>query len=108
MESRSELPLERFVHTLMITGGWLMELMSGLSVELPKDSYPGEDAWAVVFEMLCGTIGTALLSAEPVELERATELIDLAASRVEEHLRLACELSGRMREPGSGDRRTYG
>jgi hypothetical protein len=108
MESLSESPLERFVHTLMITGGWLMELMSGLSVELPKESYPGEDPWAVVFEMLCGTIGTALQSAEPRDLERATELIDLAASRVEEHLRLACELSGRMHEPGTGDRRTYG
>ena len=108
MESLSDSQLERFVHTLMITGGWLMELMSGLSVELPKESYPGEEPWAVVFEMLCGTIGTALQSAEPGEVRRATELIDLASSRVEEHLRLACELSGRVHEPGSGDRRTYG
>jgi hypothetical protein len=108
MESLPESRLERFVHTLMITGGWLMELMSGLSVELSKESYPGEDPWAVVFEMLCGTIGTALQSAEPRDLQRATELIDLAASRVEEHLRLACELSGRMHEPGTGDPRTYG
>jgi hypothetical protein len=103
-----ESELERFVHTLMITGGWLMELMSGLSVELPKESYPGEDPWAVVFEMLCGTIGTALESAEPLELKRATELIDLAASRIEEHLRLACELSGRTHDAGDGDRRTFG
>jgi hypothetical protein len=108
MESLPEPQLERFVHALMITGGWLMELMSGLSVELPKESYPGEDPWAVVFEMLCGTIGTALQSAEPQDLERATELIDLAASRVEEHLRLACELSGRMHDADEGDRRTYG
>ena len=95
----------------MITGGWLMELMSGLSVELPKESYPGEDPWAVVFEMLCGTIGTALQSAEPRDLKRATELIDLAASRVEEHLRLACELRPARMHPktttsGDGDRRT--
>jgi hypothetical protein len=108
MESLPEPQLERFVHALMITGGWLMELMSGLSAELPKESYPGEDPWAVVFEMLCGSVGTALQSAEPQEIQRATELIDLAASRVEEHLRLACELSSRMHEPGTGDRRTYG
>jgi hypothetical protein len=91
MEPPPEPQLERFVHALMITGGWLMELMSGLSVELPKGTYPGEDPRAVVFEMLCATIGTALHSAEPRDLQRATELIDLAASRVEEHLRLACE-----------------
>jgi hypothetical protein len=108
MESLPEPRLERFVHTLMITGGWLMELMSGLSVELPKERYPGEDPWAVVFEMLFGTIGTALQSAEPRDLQRATELIDLAASRVEEHLRLACELSRRVHDPGARDRRTYG
>jgi hypothetical protein len=108
MESLPESQLERFVHALMITGGWLMELMSGLSVELPKESYPDEDPWAVVFEMLCGTIDTALQSAEPRELQRATELIDLAAARVEEHLRLACKLSGRMDGRGTEDRRTYG
>jgi hypothetical protein len=108
MESLPERQLERFVHTLMITGGWLMELVSGLSVELPKETCPGEDPWAVVFEMLCGSIGTALQSAEPRDLQRATELIDLAASRVEEHLRLTCELSDRMHKPGTGDRRTYG
>jgi hypothetical protein len=94
--------IERFVHTLMITGGWLMELMSGLSVELPKETYPEEDPWAVVFEMLCGTIGTALHSAEPRDLQRATELIDLAASRAEEHLRLGLELSDRMGNPARG------
>jgi hypothetical protein len=64
MDSPPEPQLERFAHTLMITGGWPMELMSGLSVELPKESYPGEDPWTVV--------------------------------------------SGRMHEPGIGDRRTYG
>jgi hypothetical protein len=108
MELRPESQLELFVHTLMITGGWLMELMSGLGVELPKERYPGEDPRAVVFEMLCGTIDTALQSAEPGALQRATELMDLAASRVEEHLRLACELSGCMQEPETGDGRTYG
>src|ERR1700734_3316520 len=108
MERRPESQLERFVHTLIITGGWLMELLSGLSVEIPKDRYPGEDPRAVVFEMLCGSIDTVLQSAEPGELQRATELIDLAASRVEEHLRLACELSGRMYDSDDGDRRTYG
>jgi hypothetical protein len=107
MERRPGSQLERFVHTLMITGGWLMELMSGLSVELPRERYPGEDPRAVVFEMLCGTIDTALQSAESRDLERATELIDLAASRVEEHLRLVCELSGRM-DDADGAGRTYG
>lgn len=103
-----ESQVERFVHTLLITGAWLDELVTGLSAELPHGSYPGEEPWDVVLEMLCGTIGTALQSAEPGEVELATELIDLAASRVEEHLRLASELCHRMHEPGDGDRRTYG
>jgi hypothetical protein len=108
MEDLANSPLERFVHSLMITGGWLMQLMSGLSVELSKDSYPGEDPWVVVFEMLSGTIGTAIDVVEPGDLERATELIDLAAARVEEHLRLACALSRLMDGPDTADRRTYG
>jgi hypothetical protein len=108
VEDLSGSQIERFVHTLMITGGWLMELMSGLSAELPKDAYPGEETWAVVFEMLCGTIGTALDSVEPGDVQQATELMDLAGSRVEEHLRLACELSRRARGPGAADHQTYG
>jgi hypothetical protein len=108
MEDLPNSQVDRFVHSLMITGGWLMELMSGLSAELPKDSYPGEDPWVVVFEMLSGTIGTAMESVEPHDLQRATELIDMAAGRVEEHLRLATALSHRMDGPGAADRRTYG
>lgn len=42
--------------------------------ELPKESYPGEENWAVVFE----------------------------------HLRLGCDLSRRMRGPGTADHRIYG
>ena len=48
-----------------------------------------------MYEMLSATIGPALQSADAGELQRATEFIDLAASRVEEDLRLAAELSRR-------------
>ena len=108
MESPLESAVERFVRMLLITGAWLDEVALGLCAELPPGSYPGEEPWEVVLEMLSGTIGTTLQSAEPCELGRATELIDLAGSRVEEHLRLRSELSGRMHQPGTGDRRTYG
>ena len=89
MGSRLESQVERFVRMLLITGAWLDEVVSGLSAELPTESYRGEEPRAVVLEMLCGTIATALESAEPCDLELATELIDLAGSRVEEHLSLA-------------------
>lgn len=108
IDSPPESQLVRFVRTLMITGAWLDEVVSGLSAELPNGSYPGEEPCAVVFEMLCGTIGTALKSAEACDVELAIELIDLAGSRVEEHLRLRSELSHRIHEPGTGDRRTHG
>jgi hypothetical protein len=108
MGSSLESQVARFVHALLITGAWLDEVALGLCAELPKESYPGEEPWAVVLEMLSGTIGTALESAEPGDLQRATELIDLAATGVEEHLRLAFELSRRMHECGDDDPRTYG
>jgi hypothetical protein len=58
--------------------------------------------------MLCGTIGTALSSADPRDLQRATELIDLAAGQTVEHLRLARGLSRRMNDGDDGIGRTYG
>jgi hypothetical protein len=91
MGSSSESQVERFVRVLLLTGAWLDEVVSGLSAELPTGSYPGEEPLAVVLEMLCGTIGTALQPVEPRDLRLATELIDLAGWRVEEHLRLARE-----------------
>ena len=108
MDSPLESTVERFVRMLVITGAWLDEVALGLSAELSPASYPGEQPWEVVLKMLTGMIGTALQSAEPCELRLATELIDLAGSRVEQHLRLRSEVSRRMQEPGTGDRRTYG
>jgi hypothetical protein len=58
--------------------------------------------------MLCGTIDTALSSVDPRDVRRATELIDLAAARTIEHLRLAQDLSGRIRGEDGGRGRTYG
>jgi hypothetical protein len=104
----TEHEVERFVHALLITGAWLDEVNRGMSIELPRRRYPGEDPLAVVFEMLCGTIGTALQDVEACEVVAATELIDLAAARVEEHLKIVCELAERMRDGADGRGRTYG
>jgi hypothetical protein len=104
MGSSSESQVERFVRMLLLTGAWLDEVVSGLSAELPTGSYPGEEPTAVVLEMLCGTIGTALQSVDSRDLQLATQLIDLAGSRVEEHL-LADELSQRMHDRADGDAR---
>ncbi len=108
MGSPLESQIERFVRMLLITGAWLDEVVSGLSAELPTGSYPGEEPRAVVHEMLCGTIGSALQAAEPRDLQLATDLIDLAGSRVEEHLLLARELSRRLHAPADGDPRADG
>jgi hypothetical protein len=106
--SPSEQQVVRFVISLVDAGSWLSELVSDLTAALPADHYPGEEPGAVVLEMLCGTIGTALVSADPRELERATELIDLAAARTLEHLRLARGLSRRMNDGEDGIGRAYG
>ena len=108
MGSPFESQVERFVRMLLLTGAWLDEVVSGLSADLPTGSYPGQEPGAVVLEMLCGTIGTALQPVDSRDLRLATELIDLAGSRVEEHLRLADEISRRMHDRADGDARTYG
>ncbi len=85
----------------------LSGLVLDLSAALEPDAYPGEDPETVVFEMLCGTIATALGTADPRDLQHATELIDLAGARTLEHLRLARDLSRRIHDDGGGGR-TYG
>lgn len=100
--------IERFVLELLCTGTMLGQLVSDLSASLPANVYPGEEPRAVVIEMLHGTIATALVDVDPHEVERATELIDLAATRTLEHLRLARDLSERIRGDDGGGGRTYG
>jgi hypothetical protein len=92
----------------MGAGSMLSELVSNLVEALPVDAYPEEKPEAVVVEMLCGTIGTALASVDPREIQRATQLIDLAETRVLEHLKLARDLSRRMQGGEDGPGRTYG
>ena len=108
MEPASSDHVERFVLELMGVGSMLSELVWDLVDELPADAYPREDSAAVVIEMLCGTIATALGSADPRDVRRATELIGLARARVIEHLRLACALSRRIHGDDEGAGRTFG
>lgn len=98
----AEPQIVRFVLQVLRTGSWLSELISGLSAELPADAYPAEEPRSVVIEMLCGTIATALSSADSREVERATELIDLAGVRTLEHLRIARDLARRAHGDGRG------
>ncbi|HJS96142.1 MAG TPA: hypothetical protein VJ741_17900 [Solirubrobacteraceae bacterium] len=93
-----------FVLKLIGTGIWLSELASDLVEALPDDAYPGEEPGAVILEMLCGTAATALRSEDPGEVERATELIELARDRTVEHLQLTLEMS-RRRHCGNRRRR---
>ncbi|MFZ0971849.1 MAG: hypothetical protein WAN22_06460 [Solirubrobacteraceae bacterium] len=100
--------IDQFVHKLLGTGMMLSELASDLIDALPDDAYPGENPGAVVLEMLCGTIATALGSVDPSDVQRATQLIDLAGERTLEHLRLASEMSRRMHGGDGSVGRTYG
>jgi hypothetical protein len=93
---------------LLRTGWMLRELVSELSDALPVDAYPGEEPGAVVIEMLCGTIATALESADPRDVRRATELIDQARGRTLEHLQVDRELSRRIDSDGRRAGRGYG
>lgn len=99
---------DEFVLELMRAGSMLCELAADLIDAMPADAYPGEQLGRVVIEMLCGTVRTSLESADPREVRRATELIDQAASRTLEHLRLACELSRRTHPEGGTTGRRYG
>jgi hypothetical protein len=98
----------RFVFELVNTGSMLSGVASNLIDGLPDDAYPGEAPGAVVLEMLCGTIATALESVDPRDVRRATELISLAGARTIEHLQLASELSRRMHGEDDGRGRAYG
>jgi hypothetical protein len=101
--SRPDEHVVRFVLGLLGTGSMLSELVEDLAAALPADSYPGEEPRTVVLDMLCGTVSTVLTPSDVADVERATELIGLAAERSLEHLQLACDLSRRMRgEGGAG------
>jgi hypothetical protein len=100
--------IERFVFEVLRTGVMLSNLVADLSAALPDDAYPGEEPETVILEMLCGTISTVLKSADPAEVHRATELIDMAATRTVEHLRLAASLSRRIHGRDGGTGRAYG
>jgi uncharacterized radical SAM superfamily protein len=86
----------------------LCELVTDLTDATPIDAYPGEEPEAVLIEMLRGTIGTALESADPRDVRRATELIDQAGARTVGQLQIACELSRRIHGDGGGTGRPHG
>lgn len=100
--------ISEFVRELLGTGIWLSDLAANLIETLPDDAYPGEDSAAVVLEMLCGTIATVLGCVDPREVERATEIIELARDRTVEHLHLTLEMSCRLHGRDGQLGRTYG
>lgn len=100
--------ITEFVLGLLRTGFMLSELASNLTDALPADAYPGEDPAAVVLEMICGTIATALDTADPRGLRHATELIELASARTREHLQLARAMSRRIHGSDGSQGRSYG
>jgi hypothetical protein len=106
--SRVDHHIQQFAVELLSAGSMLSGLLRSLVDGLPPDAYPGEEPEAVVLEMLCGTIATALDSVDRRDVRRATELIDLARARVLEHLRLARDLSRRMHGGDGGQGRMYG
>jgi hypothetical protein len=109
MDLPAEDHVDRFVHELLRAGIMLTDLGADLVESLPEDAYPGEQPGAVILQMMCGTIRTAVGSADPQDLRRATQLIELAVARTLEHLRLACELSRRIHgEGGAGTGLGYG
>jgi hypothetical protein len=105
---RGDHDIEAFVFALLHTGSVLSEIVTILAEELPADAYPGEKPIAVVIEMLCGTIATALSFEDPRDVRRATELMVLAAARTVEHLRLVHGLSQRIHGDDGAMGRTYG
>lgn len=81
---------------LLESGLQLAELVADLAELLGPEDYPGEHPTAVVLEMLCGSIATALEPVDLQEIVRGTKLIELAHDRAVEHVRLAAALSERL------------
>lgn len=89
--------IDRFALVLLRASWMLRDLAENLVEGLPSDAFPGESHGSVVVEMLFGSMATALESVEPTEIIRAADLIELTTGRVIEHLRVAHQLSRRMR-----------
>lgn len=100
MGPHAEDHVDEFVCELLRAGIMLSDLGADLVESLPEDAFPGEEPGAVIIQMMCGTIRTAVGSADPRDVRRATELIEQAVARTLEHLRLACELSRRIHGEG--------
>ena len=98
--------IDQFVLSLLRTGLLLTDVAGDLAQSLPEDAYPDEAPEAVVIEMLAGSIRSVLETVDPLAVEQAADLIEQAVDRVEEHLRLALELSRRMH--GRAYRRGFG
>ena len=106
--SHDDRQIELFVLELLRTGSMLSQVVLDLAAELPVDASSGEKPAAVVFEMLCGTIASAMDSVATRKARRATELIELARARALEHLQLACDLSARIHDGDGGGGCAYG
>ena len=82
--------IERFVETLVSTGGWLDEVTVGISTELAHQRHPcclRANSRDVVLEELARTIAPALESIDPEEVARAIELMELVVAPVEQRLK---------------------
>jgi hypothetical protein len=99
---------ERFVIELLSTGSMLWGVIEDITDALPPDAYPGEELSEVATEMVYGSIASALEAVDPEEVRAAARLIDLAGTRVLEHLQLVGELSRRMHPGDRGSGRTFG
>lgn len=96
--------IDQFVLSLLRSGLLLTDIAGDLTESLPADAYPGEEPGAVVIEMMSGTIRSVLETVDPDLVVEATELMELALDRVEEHLRLAyaCRSACTAARPGAG------
>jgi hypothetical protein len=100
--------IDDFALELLRTGYMLEGMAADLAETLPATAYPGEEPAAVVMQMITGSIRTALTEADVSDVQRAVELMQEAADRVIEHLRVALALRRRMEGSDRRARRGYG
>jgi hypothetical protein len=108
--SPSEQQVAEFVQKLVSTGGWFDEVVMGLGAELPMGIDLGRNPRGALIGLLSRTIGPALHSVDARDVQRATELMDLAAARLEQQLKRAGDLSGLIdaADASAGDYRPRG
>jgi len=100
-----ETHVQLFVGQLLNTGDALVRLLDGITDGLVRNGFERDDATAEVLAMMMGTVAARFESVPQAEIERSTELLELALEAVFADLRRAEARARRRRRMAAPRRR---